>query len=493
MTRSTNDGQEAQPPDYRATLLAERASAAIADFPLRAHIEDIFASVLRTTHARRGSLLISDSPDFGESQTDASRHQIGFFRVGLTTDFHPLHPDDHITPLPTSFTAHVARTRQAAILENIETAGDVTSSGGNYTSQSCLAIPLVNHDTLHGILHLTDRDDGRSFDATDSVLASLLGHSLTALLVLERWMRWMGRIDTAPVILSWAELQASARTALRQAERSHAPLACLAVRVQPILSLSSASGLVSQVADAAIISGLQQLVPSALIGRADNGAVVACLPDTNLDRSAHAGRQVHSTLTHLLNLLAPTNAASVRPLVAIGLVNSTPGARTAGLLKATLNALESSLATRISPFVGSLLTAEPSKLHAPPTIRPRLSPMPRGMTAPLVPEPDLLLQHDDSFARAVAAGLPYLAHPEEMMTAPAAHRLPIAIARRLRCIPLRLEGRTLSVAVDAPLSSDDIDLLTRVTHCAIFCLLSPKSRLDTALLHLATLQKSDGS
>jgi diguanylate cyclase (GGDEF)-like protein len=183
-------------------------------------LESIFKVAIALVRGERASLLLREDRD--------DMHFVIAMAVGIADDVCAVARVRE----GEGVAGHVAVTKRPLLVR--QRADAPVPVRGHYRSDSFVSVPIVVADRAQGVLNVTDRADGRPFDAGDlATLEVLAGHIATCLMQRRRDAQLVELADTDPLTRLFNRRHFDGRldAEVRRAQRTGEPLALLLIDV----------------------------------------------------------------------------------------------------------------------------------------------------------------------------------------------------------------------------------------------------------------------
>ncbi|HEV8670632.1 MAG TPA: diguanylate cyclase [Candidatus Limnocylindria bacterium] len=351
---------------------------------------------------------------------------------------------------------HVLASKRSLLVRGGE--APVRVRGGQYRSDSFMSVPIVIDDHARGVLNVTDRFDGGSFEETDLATLEILAGHIGACLVQQEQGEALQRLaETDP--LTWLfnrrhfdkRLEAETNRALR-AEHL---LALLMLDVDRLKLINDRFG--HRAGDQvlkAVASAIKQAVrlydvPTRYGG--DEFAII--LPEADTEVAARVARRVLEK-AETIALPGELRDAGIPLSVSIG-VATFP--RPAGDANALVEAADSAM-YRAKQAGGGIRVWE----HA-------FADGPRGALRP---------------TRAALPPAPYLSDPARLATRELQQLIPVALAEEFNIAVVGHEGQVITVAFPSP-NPAAVDTISKATGFAVYPVFSNALDLEATRRRLA--------
>ncbi len=391
-------------------------------------LDSIFKVATELVRGERASLLLKE-----ENSTDF----IIARAVGLAEDVKQVvrvRPGEGVA-------GRVVQSKRALLVRSAQ-GGPVPARGAQYHSDSFISVPIVVDDESRGVLNVTHRFDGSSFEEQDLETLELLASHIGQCLIQQEMGEALERLaETDP--LTWLfnrrhfdrRLEAEANRALR----SEHLLALLIIDVDKFKSVNDRFG--HRVGDEVlkvVASALKHAVrlydvPTRYGG--DEFAVI--LPEADTEAASRVARRV---LEKLEVGQLPVELADVRELISLSIgVATFP--RPAGDVSALVEAADAAMYRAKAGGGGGIRVWEHSFADGP-----------RGAL---------------HASRIAAAPAPYLADPARLATGQLQGLMPKDLASEWNAVVVGREGQVLTIAIPGP-NAAAVDAISKATGFAIY-------------------------
>jgi len=406
-------------------------------------LDSIFRVATELVRGERASLMLRD---------DASEDFVIAHALGLAEEVKRqvrVRPGEGIA-------GHVVASKRSLLVRGGE--APVSVRGGQYRSDSFMSVPIMIDDDARGVLNITDRFDGGSFEETDLATLEILASHIGACLVQQEQGEALQRLaETDP--LTWLfnrrhfdkRLEAETNRALR-AEHL---LALLMLDVDRFKLINDRFG--HRVGDQvlkAVASAVKQAVrlydvPTRYGG--DEFAII--LPEADTDVATRVARRVLEK-AETVALPGELRDAGIPLSLSIGIATFP---RPAGDANALVEAADSAM-YRAKQAGGGVRVWE----HA-------FADGPRGAMRP---------------SRAALPPAPYLSDPARLATRDLQALIPVALAQEFNVAVVGHEGQVLTIAFPSP-NPAAVDTISKATGYAVYPVFSNPADLEATRRRLA--------
>ena len=352
---------------------------------------------------------------------------------------------------------HVVASKRSLLVRGGE--APVPVRGGHYRSDSFMSVPIVIDDDARGVLNVTDRFDGGSFEETDLATLEILAGHIGACLVQQEQGEALQRLaetDSLTWLFNRRNFDKRLEAETNRALRAEHLLALLMIDVDRLKTINDRFG--HRVGDQvlkAVASAVKQAVrlydvPTRYGG--DEFAII--LPEADTDVATRVARRV---LEKAVTVALPSEMRDAgMPLsLSIGIATFP---RPAGDVNALVEAADSAM------YRAKLAGGDGVRVweHA-------FADGPRGAMRP---------------TRAALPPAPYLSDPARRATRELQTLIPIALAQEFNVAVVGHEGQVLTIAFPAP-NPAAVDAISKATGFAVYPVFSNPADLEATRRRLA--------